>query len=209
MPIHAVDETLSARTGAHSQHNARPASAADGPVVRRQGCRTIDPMFNAIVLFIHLLAAVLFIGPQIFLVAAGVPAARTVQDLKQRATAVRMMTGRFGWIGGGALVVLLITGVINYMHSSDNGDLDFKRFFIVLQIKLTLVAVVVVGTLLHGAVFGRRLQALQESNASEAEIAGVRRWSGLMSMLTLGASIVILFLAALLGSDWSTSGGLR
>jgi uncharacterized membrane protein len=166
-------------------------------------------MYNAIVLGIHLLAAVLFIGPQIFLIAAGIPAARTVSDLKQRGAAIRMMTGRFGWIGGGALLALLVTGMINYMHVKDEGDLDFKRFFIVLQIKLTLVAVVVIGTLLHGWVFGRRLQDLQQADASEAEIAKVRRWSGMMSMVTLVASIAILFLAAFLGSTWATQGGLR
>jgi len=134
-------------------------------------------MYNAIVLFIHILAAVLFIGPQVFLVAAGIPAARTVQDLKQRGQAIRMMTGRFGWIGGGALLVLLITGVINYIHANDEGDLDFKRYFMVLQIKLTLVTQVVIGTVLHGWVFGRKLQDLQEAGAGEDEIARMRRWS--------------------------------
>lgn len=166
-------------------------------------------MFNAIVLFIHILAAILFIGPQIFLVAAGIPAARTVQDLKARAAAVRMMTGRFGWIGGGSLVVLLITGLINYAHANDDGELDFKRYFVTLQIKLTLVAIVVIGTLLHGWVFGRRLQDLQDAGAGEAEIAAARRWSGLMSMLTLVASVAIVFLAAMLGSDWTKHGALR
>ena len=166
-------------------------------------------MYNAIVLFLHILAAVLFIGPQVFLVAAGIPAARTVQDLKQRGQAIGMMTGRFGWIGGGALLVLLITGVINYTHANDEGELDFKRYFMVLQIKLTLVAIVVIGTVLHGWVFGRRLQDLQVANASEADLASARRWSALMSMVTLAASIIILFLAALLGSDWTKQGALR
>ena len=166
-------------------------------------------MYNAIVLFIHILAAVLFIGPQIFLVAAGIPAARTVQDLKARGTAIRMMTGRFGWIGGGALLALLITGMINYMHADDEGELDFKRYFMVLQVKLTLVAIVVIGTLLHGWVFGRKLQDLQDAGASEDEIARMRRWSALMSMATLAASIIILFMAALLGSDWTKHGDLR
>lgn len=166
-------------------------------------------MYNAIILFIHILAAVLFIGPQVFLVAAGIPAARTVQDLKQRAAAIRMMTGRFGWIGGGALLALLITGMINYAHANDEGELDFKRYFMVLQVKLTLVAIVVIGTILHGWVFGRRLQDLQESNASEADLAKVRRWSVMLSMATLAASIIILFLAALLGSDWTKHGALR
>ena len=165
-------------------------------------------MYDAVVLFIQILAAVLFIGPQIFLVAAGIPAARTVQDLKARATAVRMMTGRFGWIGGGALLALLITGVINYLHADDEGHLDFQRYFMVLQIKLTLVAIVVIATILHGAVFGRKLQDLQEAGASEAE-SRTRRWSVMLSMATLGASVLILFMAALLGSDWTKQGDLR
>lgn len=163
-------------------------------------------MFYAIVLGIHILAAVLFIGPQVFLVAAAVPALRSIQDVKQRQEASRMMTGRFGWLGGAALLVLLITGVINYYHvSSDLHDTDATRYFVTLQIKLTLVAVVVVFTLLHGAVFGRRLQQLQERGASEAKLAQTRRWSMMLSMATLVASIIILFLAAVLGSSWATA----
>ncbi len=166
-------------------------------------------MFNAIVLFIHIVSAVLFVGPQVFLLVAGVPATRAIQDVKQRAAAVRVMTSRFGWIGVGALIALLITGVINYTHASDEGELDFTRYFFVLQVKLTLVAVIFAGTILHGWVFGRRLQDLQEANASEDEIAKVRRWSVMLSMATLVASFGVLFAAALLGSDWTKHGGLR
>jgi copper resistance protein D len=163
-------------------------------------------MFNAIVLWIHILAAVVFVGPQVFLVLAAVPALRTIEDVRQRQAASRVMTRRFGVIGGGALVVLVITGLINYAHVNDLGYInrdEFPRYFFALQIKLALVALVVVLTVLHGAVFGRRLQRLQEEGASEAEIAETRRWSMMLSMATLAASIAILFCAALLGSDWS------
>jgi uncharacterized membrane protein len=166
-------------------------------------------MGQAIVLWIHILAAVAFIGPQIFLVVAAMPALRTVADVKVRAQVTRVMTMRFGILGGAALVVLLVTGMINYAHASDEKSLDFKRYFIAMQIKLTLVALVVLMTILHGAVFGRRLQQLQETGASEAEIAATRRWSMLLSMATLAASIAILLFAAILGSEWSVSGSLR
>ena len=163
-------------------------------------------MYDAIILWLHVLAAVAFIGPQFFLAFAAVPAMKTIEDVKVRTKAMRVMTMRFGMLGGGALVVLLITGVINYYHAKDLGYLskdNVPRYFMVMQIKLTLVTVVVILTVLHGMVFGRRLQRLQESDASEEEIAKVRQWSMLASMATLGASVAILLCAALLGSNWS------
>ena len=163
-------------------------------------------MYDAIILWLHVLAAVAFIGPQFFLALAAVPAMKTIEDVKVRTKAMRVMTMRFGMLGGGALVVLLITGVINYYHAKDLGYLskdNVPRYFMVMQIKLTLVTVVVILTVLHGMVFGRRLQRLQESDASEEEIAKVRQWSMLASMATLGASVAILLCAALLGSNWS------
>lgn len=165
-------------------------------------------MYDAIILWIHILSAVAFIGPQFFLVAAASPAMQTIEDVKVRARATRVMSMRFGILGGGALVVLLITGMLNYVHEKDAID-TFQRYFITLQIKLTLVALVVLLTILHGAVFGRRLQQLQEDDAAAAEIAKARRMSMFTSMATLALSIAILFCAALLGSDWSKLGAAR
>jgi putative copper resistance protein D len=164
-------------------------------------------MYDAIILWLHILSAVAFIGPQFLLVLAAGPAMRTIEDVTVRARAMRVMTMRFGFLGGGALVVLLVTGMLNFVRLDHEND--YKRYFITLQIKLTLVAVVVLLTILHGAVFGRRLQQLQESNAAEAEIAKARRMSMFSSIATMVLSIAILFCAALLGSEWSTSGGLR
>ncbi len=165
-------------------------------------------MYDAIVLWLHILSAVAFIGPQIFLAVAAVPAMQTIDDVKVRARAMRVMTTRFGMLGGGALVVLLVTGVINYYEHDFEID-NYKRYFITLQIKLTLVTLIVILTVLHGAVFGRKLQRLQESNAAEAEIAKTRRMSMYTSIATLVLSVAILFVAALLGSDWSKMGSLR
>lgn len=165
-------------------------------------------MYDAIVLWLHILSAVAFIGPQFFLAFAAVPAMKTIEDVKVRARAMRVMTMRFGMLGGGALVVLVVTGLLNYSIHKDEID-TFQRYFITLQIKLTLVLVVVILTILHGVVFGRKLQALQESNASETEIAKARQTSMYASIGTLVLSVAILFFAALLGSDWARIGALR
>jgi uncharacterized membrane protein len=165
--------------------------------------------FDALVLWIHVLAAVIFIGPQVFLVLVAMPALRSVADAQVRRDLTRKVTRGFGVVGGIALGVLIVSGLWNYQEADDQGLLDFKRYFIALQIKLTLVLVVVILTILHGAVLGRRLQALQDSNAGEAELAQARQWSMLASIATLVVSIAILLCAAVLGSLWSKAGGLR
>ena len=162
--------------------------------------------FDAIVLWLHILAAVLFIGPQAFLFIAAVPAIRTIADIDARSRAMRVITSRFAILGGSALLILLATGIWNYYDAKDQGLIeadDFPRYYFTLFTKLTLVTIVIVLTVLHGAVFGRKLQQLQASGATESEMAGVRRWSMMTSMLNFALSVAILFLASLLGSDWS------
>ncbi len=160
-------------------------------------------MFNALVLWLHIFAATVWVGPQVFLVAAAVPAMRTIEDVAQRARATRIVTSRFGWLGGGALAVLVATGLINWAHASDTGLSGLDRYFFVLQVKLTLVATVIALTVLHGGVVGRRLLRLQEAGAPPAEVDAVRRWSVVFSAATLAVSIAILLCSALLASDWS------
>jgi uncharacterized membrane protein len=164
---------------------------------------------DVVVLWIHIFAAVVFIGPQVFLVVVTIPALRSVADAQVRRELTRKVTMGFGMVGGAALAVLVLTGLWNYQEANDQGLLDFKRYFIALQIKLTLVTIVVILTIVHGAFLGRRLQRLQESDASEAELAQARMWSMATSMATLAASIAILLCAAVLASLWSKAGGLR
>jgi uncharacterized membrane protein len=161
-------------------------------------------MFDAIVLWLHVVGAVVFIGPQVFLAAVAMPALRSVSDAQSRQQATRAITRGFGVLGGGALLLLLATGIYNFYDRERFFDADvYPRYFFVLQVKLTLVTVVIVLTALHAMVLGRRLQGLQESGAPEAEIAAARRWSMVASIGTLAVSIAILLCAALLASDWS------
>ena len=166
-------------------------------------------LFDALVRWVHILAAIVFIGPQIFLAAIAMPAIRSLDDAGTRAAITRRITTGFGMLGGIALVLLLATGIWNYYEVEDQGLLEFQRYFIALQVKLTLVTLVIILTVLHGAVFGRKLRRLQEDDAPEEEIAATRRWSMMVSMANLGLSLAIVLCAALMGSLWSKMGELR
>ena len=182
--------------------NATPLPATRGPSYN-------SGMFNAIILWIHILAATIFVGPQVFLFAVAMPAIRTIDDARQRASLTRAITRGFGVLGGAALAVLIVTGIINVVHANDNHDLDAKRYFIALQIKVTLVVAVLALTALHGGILGRRLERLREDGAPEDEIAKTRRLSMWLSAANLTLSIIILLCAAILGSEWSRMGALR
>jgi hypothetical protein len=106
-------------------------------------------------------------------------------------------------LGGAALATLLVTGIYNYYQNDQFMDSDYPRYFGIMQAKLGLVTLVIILTALHGAVFGRRMQRLQEENASEEELAKARMWSMGASMLTLVASLAIVVCGVLISSSWS------
>jgi uncharacterized membrane protein len=165
----------------------------------------MEELVDGLVRWLHILAAVVFIGPQIFLAFVAMPALRNLEDARARQGAVRAITLGFGVLGGAAIVVLVASGLYNFYAVEevevwfDSRD-RYRRLF---EIKMALVTLVIVLTVLHGALFGRRLQQLQEAGASELAIAQARRWSMAASMLTLVASIAILLCATLMASTWS------
>jgi uncharacterized membrane protein len=166
-------------------------------------------MFDAIVLWLHILGAITFVGPQIFLAAIAMPAIRSMEDAKARQTLTRQITRGFGMLGGGALVVLLVTGLWNFEVARDYGRFELTRYFWVFNIKFMLFLAVVALTGLHAMVFGKRLQELQERGAAEVELAEARRQSMMASIATLALSLVIVLLAALMGSPGFLEGSGR
>ncbi len=90
------------------------------------------------VLYLHLVAMAFFLGGQLLLAVAVVPVLRGDQDRER----LRAVARRFGWGSLVALAVLIATGVAMAGHFQlwDDGTL---------QVKLALVAVVVVLALAH------------------------------------------------------------
>jgi len=61
-------------------------------------------------LFLHIVAALVWIGGLLFMALVGAPILRRVEPAPTRAALFRALGMRLRWVGWGALVVLLVTG---------------------------------------------------------------------------------------------------
>jgi len=161
-------------------------------------------MAEAINPWVHILAATIWVGPQVFMFVAAVPAVRTIEDMQIRAKVMRVITTRFNYLAWGALAVLVVTGIANlYEHDLDVDQLFDRNFGVIFQVKMTLLIATVILTGLHSHVFGPRLLEMQESATAEADIAPTRRWSIIISAGNLLLALAIVFCGALLNSSWA------
>ena len=157
--------------------------------------------------WIHIIAATIWVGPQVFLFVAAVPAVRTVEDLQVRARIMRVLTTRFGYLAWGAMLVLVITGIGNlFEHNLEFDVLMDLNYWTILEVKIALVVATVALTALHSFVIGPRLLTMQESVADEAQIASTRRVSIIISASNLLLALGILFAAALLSTNFALEG---
>ena len=165
-------------------------------------------MGEAVNPWIHILAATIWVGPQVFLFVAAVPAVRTIEDMQVRTRVMRVITTRFNYLAWGALTVLVITGIANlYEHDLEIDQLFDLNFGVVFQVKMTLLIATVALTGLHSFVLGPRVLRMQESAVDAAEIAPVRRWSIIVSAVNMLLALGIVFCGALMSSSWALEKG--
>ena len=161
-------------------------------------------MGEAVNPWVHIVAATIWVGPQVFMFVAAVPAVRTIEDMQVRTKVMRVITTRFNYLAWGALTVLVITGIAN-LYENDLSvdqlfDLNYGRIF---EVKMTLVIAAVILTALHSFVLGPRVLDMQESVADEADIAPVRRWSIIVSGANGLIALAIVFCGARLSSSFA------
>jgi len=154
--------------------------------------------------WLHVLAATIWVGPQVFLFVAAVPAVRTIEDVKERARLMRLITRRFGYLAWAAMIVLVITGVGNMYEDEYSIDFLFDHNWgTIFEVKMTLVILTVVLTAVHSFILGPRLLDMQESVTDEAQLAPTRRLSIIISGVNGLLALGILFCAALLNTTFA------
>jgi uncharacterized membrane protein len=161
-------------------------------------------MGEAINPWIHILAATIWVGPQVFLFVAAIPAVRTIADQRERARVMRVLTRRFGYLAWGALLVLVITGIGNMYEQDVDLDILFDlNWGVIFQVKMTLVIITALLTAIHSFVIGPRMLAAQESVTNDTELASLRRFSIAVSAVNALIALGIVFCAALLDSTFA------
>ncbi len=177
-------------------------------------------MGEAFLYWVHLLAATTWVGSQVMLFAVVMPAARAIENAAVRSQLIGSVTRRFGYVGWGALLILLVTGIGNIAARAE--DFDHQRYGIfdydfryawLLTAKLALVVLIVVLTAWHTFRHGPRMLAMQQGTGSarpsaeaQERLRTMRRRSMLVSSVNLAFALALLYLVTLMQNlDFSAS----
>lgn len=175
----------------------------------------MDNFLHVFFIWMHILGVALLVGPQFMLAFAWIPASRQISNLPDRIHAMRIMTRRFGYIGGAGIVLLVAAGSYliadwrDYYAVPDDAAFTSLRFGVVFIVKMTLFVVMLAAVGLHMFYLGPRQLEAMESQArgeriSEDEVRRTRRQSMLVSITGLALALAIMVMGAMLNTaNWS------
>ncbi len=150
--------------------------------------------------WLHVLAAMIWVGGMVFLVFVLVPVLRGSATPQEAARFVKATGQRFRSVGWLALCVLVATGFTNlFFRGISHRDLASGGFWTstwghILSVKLLLVAIVLILSLVHDFSVGPRASEALRVNPAAPEALKLRKaatWMGRLNLL-LGLAIVAL-----------------
>lgn len=151
--------------------------------------------------WLHIMAAIVWIGGTIFMASALLPAIRRPEFAKIALPLVRSTAQRFRWVGWVCFAVFIITGLFNLQFRgvgmSDLQSANFwqSNFGTVLASKLVLVAVIIAASALHDFYIGPRAAEAWQADPRSPETLRLRRQAIHAARLNL----LLALLATLLG----------
>jgi len=154
--------------------------------------------------WLHIVAAVAWVGGMVFLVAVLVPLLRTPAMRPQAAALFHAVGTRFRPVGWIALTTLVVTGVFNVTMRGYsvgqllNGEAFVGRWGATLALKLSFVAVIVAMSAVHDFWLGPRATRLAAESAPPEVRETWRRVASWMGRTTFLLSLAVLALAVTL-----------
>ena len=162
-------------------------------------------IFSLLVLWLHVIAAVIWVGGNFILAMVIVPHFKQHLPPVQRIQLLTQIGKRFEPIVWGCVGVLFFTGIINLFFSVDFASATplSNAFMRTILIKIGLFFLLVIFTALHGMLFGPRLSAAIETldpNMKElpSEVNKLRSRMSVVSSLMGVVSLLILLAAVAL-----------
>jgi copper resistance protein D len=158
--------------------------------------------------WLHVLAAVVWLGGMLFLVLVLVPALRRPALRGVAAPLIQWTGERFRWLGWLGFGLLLVSGTFNLAYRGVGwSDLWYAHFWggpfgQALAIKLLLVAVVLLVSAAHDFYLGPRATAVWQTEPGSARAAGLRRQASRIGRLNLLLGLAIVFFATMLVRGW-------
>lgn len=154
---------------------------------------------DVIILWVHLLSAVLFVGGSFFMWLIVVPSSRLItDDESERTQIVGKIAKRFGKMANLVLIVLVLTGIYNASWYLPSPSALFDTYTgSVLLAKVILVVALILLIYLHNVYFGRKIVQFAREKKLD-QLKAIRRTSRLVSMVNLLLMLAILLLAVML-----------
>lgn len=154
--------------------------------------------------WLHVLAAAVWIGGMVFIALVLVPVTRQPEHRGVATSLIRWTGRRFRWIGWLSLALLLLSGTFNLAQRGfGRADLVSGRlwegtFGRVLGIKLFLVAMILFLSILHDFVIGPRATELLQNHPGSPQALKLRRQASWMGRLNLILALIVVALGIML-----------
>ena len=156
---------------------------------------------QAILTWIHLMAAAIWIGGSLFIGIVFSPLLKTMADSLEERMKIMIRVGkRFNKIAVPALIILMVTGLYSsHVLLSKPELLVSTSYGMFLIIKIILVIALVITYVIHVRIIRKDVEEKIMSNQmSTSQIQKLRKKIIILGEVTVFLSIAILFLASLL-----------
>jgi copper resistance protein D len=160
--------------------------------------------------WLHIMAAVVWVGGTLFLVIVLVPAIRRPEFGAIASALIRFTALRFRWVGWVCFCIFAFSGFVNLaargIGLQELRDALFWQgsFGRTLAIKLMLVAAILLISAFHDFVLGPRAAAAWEANSVSARTFRLRRQAVQLGRLNLLLALAVILLGIMLvrGAPW-------
>lgn len=160
--------------------------------------------FYVTAVYLHILAAVAWVGGMLFFSLVLVPLLRRPDSAANSTELVHVVGRRFRTIGWACIVVLILSGTLllglraQGVAAIFSAALWASSFGSVLAIKISVVITVVVMSAVHDFWVGPRATQLSRVDRNAADARSMRRWAGWLGRANLVLALGIIALAVFL-----------
>ncbi len=161
------------------------------------------PIFDALIMWAHLVAASIWVGGSIFIGIVLAPLLKTMSDSIEGRLAIMIRVGRkFNKLAVPSLIILIVTGIYNSSNLLNNPSLiPSTTYGQILVIKVILVIILLITFAIHVRLIRTEIEKKIESRQiSDELLQKIRSKIIALGRITVIVSIAILLMAALLHS---------
>ncbi|KRT60949.1 MAG: hypothetical protein XU09_C0007G0055 [Thaumarchaeota archaeon CSP1-1] len=159
---------------------------------------------QAIITWIHLTSAAIWVGGSLFIGAVLAPILKTMSySLEERLQMMIRVGRRFNKIAIPSLIILIGTGIYNSYSFFNNFELLFSTSYgNLLTIKIILVMALIITYIIHVRIIRKDIEEqIMSKKMSEQQIKKLRSKIIILGEIIVIISVGILFMAALLNSS--------